>query len=178
MAQNFYTSPDTRNYSLPTGILYFKPDADTAYRDLGAVSQHTVTLNTTKLEHKIARGGVRGTDFSVITDQSASGSLQLDELTPINWSLFLLAEAMTLTDGSVTAEMFSDSNKSGHLKFEADSVFGPQYNYEAYVTLQPSGAVTILNVDDNKFAVLPIDFQFNKDPDTGKYPIFTFPANK
>lgn len=175
---NFYTSPDVRNYTLPTGIFSFKPDDETDYVDLGAVSQASMSITVTKLTHKIARGGVISEDYSVIQSVSANGSATLDELTPQNWALFLLGDPVLDTDGQYSVQMLSNTNKSGYLRFVGDNDFGVQYNFEAYVTLTPAGDVTILNVDGNAFATLPVEFTINKDPVTDVYPTFNFPADK
>ena len=173
---NFSVSPSTNNYTLPTGIFSFKPDGDSDYRDLGAVSNASMTITTTTIEHKIARNGVISTDFTQIASVSASGKATLDELSPENWSLFLLADPVLNTDGSYSVEMLSNSSKAGYLKFVGDNDVGVQYSFEAYVTLQPSGDVTILDAEASKVATLPIDFKVNTDPVTGKYPTFTFAA--
>lgn len=177
MATNFYDSPDVRNYVIPTGIAYFRTEDVTDYADLGACSAQTISISTTKKDHKIARGGTVSTDFSVITDVSATLKLTLDELTPENFALFLLSDVTLNTDGSKSVETLASPNKSGYFKFVADQAYGPQYSWEAYVTLGPSGDLSGIDLNAD-FATLPIEGSINKDPVTGKFPTFNFPATK
>jgi hypothetical protein len=177
MADNFFTSPDVRNYRIATGIASFKPDGDTTYRDLGACSAFNMTLSITKKDHKIARGGAVKTDFSVVTDVSGTFKVTLDEITPENVALFTLSDPVTNTDGSVSMEMLDSPNKSGHLKIVGDNATGPQNTIEGYVTLGPSGDFSQIDIAGD-LSTLPFEGTMSADPVTGKFPIVTFPATK
>lgn len=177
MGDNFYTSPDVRNYRIATGIASFKPEGDTDYRDLGACSAFTSTLSFTKKDHKIARGGTVKTDYSVVTDVSGTFKLTLDEITPENMGLWALSTPVTNTDGSISMEMLDTPSKAGYLKIVGDNASGPQNTIEGYVTLGPAGDLSQIDINGD-FSSLPFEGTMTADPITGKFPIITFPFNR
>lgn len=174
---NFYSSPDTRNLPILTGVVSFKPDNDTTYRDLGYVDDLSINITVESKPKKAARGGLVKTVFTAYISGDATFKMTLGELTPDNLALFLLGDTSTATDGSIDVQMLSGLSPSGYLKFVADNSFGPQFNFESYVTLGPAGDLSLLNLNGD-FSTLPVQGTVNEDPVTGLFPKFNFPLNK
>lgn len=78
----------TANYTIPRGIFYFTPEGGTE-RDLGNVSNASLTLNVEFLDHFSSRAGIRSKDLSVPVQIGGELSLTLDE-----WQLENLALAV------------------------------------------------------------------------------------
>lgn len=176
MTANYFTSPNTGNLPIITGIVSFKPEDDTAYRDLGYVDDLSINLTVESKEKKAARGGLVKTVFTAFIAGTATFTMTLAELTPDNLGLFILGDVTTATDGSTNVQMLGSLNPTGTLKFVADNTFGPQFNFEAPVTLGPAGNLPLLNLNGD-FSTLPVQGTINADSD-GNFPLFNFPLLK
>lgn len=101
------TSPNTDNYTLGKGIVYFDLlDADTGEytgeRDLGNATELSYSLATEKLEHYSSRGGLRAKDKEVISQITPSLKFTLDELSEANLALLTLADLVTVSQTGST----------------------------------------------------------------------------
>lgn len=107
-----YQSPDTKNYTLGKGRLYFNrkytdSTPDTGFRDLGNCSALSYSAAIDKIEHYSSRGGISVKDAEVISQITPSTSFTLDEITADNLALLSLATQEAVTQASAIGETTS-----------------------------------------------------------------------
>lgn len=91
MPTNLTGQPNTDDYNLGRGILYFalldiagKPGA---WRDLGNAPSFTITQEAETLEHQSSREGLKVTDKEVVISQAVTCAFTLDEVNSENLAL-------------------------------------------------------------------------------------------
>ncbi len=107
------TSPNTGNYTLGKGIVYFDKLNSTSglyegERDLGNAPEFSYTLAIETLKHFSSRGGLKAKDKEVISQITPSLSFVLDEISVNNLALMNLGTSSTVAavpQSSVEAEV-------------------------------------------------------------------------
>lgn len=102
-------SPDTSNYCLGKGVLYFDQLVGAVYtgeRDLGNATDFSFNVSVDKLEHFSSRGGLKAKDKSVISQVTPGIKFTLDEINKENLAMLSLGTISEVTQsaGSVVAE--------------------------------------------------------------------------
>lgn len=163
MGQNTTGKPNTNDYSLGRGILYFSPlDSNGkpgAWRDLGNAPEFTVTLESEELEHQSSRGGLKVTDKEVVISQSASCAFSLDELNHQNIAIFLSGDSVaSITNGTVAG--FSEYQMITAVELgrwydivNASGVRCYDLTSSAGLTVEKSGAPDVLLVEGTDYEV-------------------------
>lgn len=129
--------PNTDDYNLGRGILYFAPlvnSLPTAYRDLGNATEFTVTVETETLEHQSSRSGLRVTDKEVVVSTNVTVSITLDEINFENLALAFLGETAAFANTAVGA---------GFAEYEMIS----SVELGKWYDLKTSGGVRVYNLD-------------------------------
>lgn len=105
------TSPNTENYTLGKGIVFFNELNKTnglymGERDLGNAPAFAFSVALEKLEHFSSRGGLKAKDKEVISQITPSVTFTLDEINEDNVAMLSLAEvaSVTQTAGPVVDE--------------------------------------------------------------------------
>jgi hypothetical protein len=80
--------PNTADYNLGRGILYFQPTGTSAWRDLGNCTAYTISTTSETLQHFSSRSGLKTLDKEVTLSRTTTSSFTLDELNDENLSLF------------------------------------------------------------------------------------------
>jgi len=105
MKVNLTGTPNTDDYQLGRGKLYFAEPGDAAVlggmRDLGNVPEFQISAETETIEHQSSRRGLKVTDQELIISQKLNVSLSLDEINFDNLKLFMLGTM----DAAGTAEI-------------------------------------------------------------------------
>lgn len=101
--------PNTEDYNLGRGIIYFAPyDSTTglplAYRDLGNAPEFSISVETETLDHQSSRAGLKVTDKEVLISQKVSLSLTLDEINFDNLASLLSGVTATHTNAIKTTQ--------------------------------------------------------------------------
>jgi len=104
------TSPNTDNYTLGKGVVFFDQLVSGAYqgeRDLGNAPAFTFNIALEKLEHYSSRGGLKAKDKEIISQITPGLAFTLDEVNKENLGLLTLGDITTVTQtaGSVVAEV-------------------------------------------------------------------------
>lgn len=104
-------SPNTDNYTLGKGVVYFdQKNMDTGLytgeRDLGNAPEFAFNVSLETLEHFSARGGLKAKDKNIISQITPGVTFTLDEINKANLALLTLADIdeVTQTAGGATAE--------------------------------------------------------------------------
>lgn len=124
-----HTSPDIRNYIVGKGIVAFKQDGETAFRDVGNVPSFEFTPTIEKLDHFSSREGVKTKDRSVVLSKSGSIKMVMEEWTAENLAIALLGAASVNSSAEDEIDIFSENAVSGILKFTGTNEVGPKWEY-------------------------------------------------
>jgi hypothetical protein len=103
------TSPNVDNYFLGKGVVYWMGTDDTAYRDVGNCPTFEFTPAIDEIQHYSARGGVKTLDRTIVTQQTATLKLVLEEFTSANQALAFMSGAPDdAVDLTATADTSTD----------------------------------------------------------------------
>ncbi|TPI13868.1 hypothetical protein [Mesorhizobium sp. B4-1-1] len=163
-------SPDTGNYRIPAAIIEIKKVSDMAYVNAGNLVDFVYSPTVTKKEHFSASSGLRGKDFTAVTQVAASIKATLDENTARNIAMFMLATVDTNTDGDEIIDPLTDPNQTIDIKLTAVNTIGPMIDFEGNVTISPSGDFNLM-ADNDDFAQIPLAADVNKKD--GRFGRFT-----
>lgn len=101
-------SPNTENYTLGKGVVFFNQKnlttgLFTGERDLGNAPNFSFNIALEKLEHFSSRGGLKAKDKEIISQITPGLSFTLDEVNKENLALLTLAELHEVSAASGTA---------------------------------------------------------------------------
>ena len=140
-----YASPDTRNYYVGKGRVYFKATGEPDYRHMGNCTSITLTPSVEKLDHFSSMEGTRKKDKSIIVEQGGQLALVLEEFTADNLRLALFGTVVEQSSGDQEIDIFAVSEIVGQLKFEGANDVGPkQFVYLNNVSIVPAGAIELI----------------------------------
>lgn len=97
----------TENYLYGKGRLYFKPEGDNGYYDLGNVPGFDINLELEKLEHYSSRSGTKEKDLDIVSQKKAKSAFSLEEYSPENLNLAFLGDGIQA--GSQSASFLDQS---------------------------------------------------------------------
>ena len=103
------TSPNTDNYTLGKGVVFFDQLISSVYqgeRDLGNAPAFTFNIALETLEHFSSRGGLKAKDKEIISQITPGLAFTLDEVNKENFALLTLGDTTTETQtaGGASAE--------------------------------------------------------------------------
>lgn len=128
------------NYFIGKGVLSFTPTGGEK-RDLGNVPEFEITPELEELPHNSSRAGVRSEDRSIVIEKRATVRVVLEEWTPENLGLALLADPV-VAQGITTLDIFSNNAIDGALEFIGSNEIGSRYKVELpKVSFIPSGSL-------------------------------------
>lgn len=115
-------SPNTDNYSLGKGVLYFnqKDQTTSVYggeRDLGNATEFAFNVSLEKLEHFSSRGGLKAKDKEIISQITPGVTFTLDEINEANLKMLTLANSIDVTQDAGGAEA---EDVTAHLGLRSD----------------------------------------------------------
>ena len=172
-------SPD--NYIIGKGKVYFKPEGETDFRDLGNAPEVEFTPELEELEHNSSREGVRVRDRTVIIEKSAEIRLVLEEFTLENLALAMIGD-IDDSGGDPVLNIFSQNAIRGELRIWMTNEIGPRFDVEfPAVSFQPSGSLGFITdewgqmeltgnveISNGTFGTMtPIDSEAPAEPDFG-----------
>lgn len=147
-----YTSPDVRNYAVLKGNIYFTPaggDPVNDRRHLGNVPEGEFEPSVEVIDHFSAMEGVRTKDFTATLQKTATLTLTIEELTAANFSLALMGDVETDSDGNKVVDILSTDVVRGRVEIVGTNDIGPKmtWNFPS-VAFRPSGAISFIGDDD------------------------------
>lgn len=103
---NITGQPDTGDYQLGRGIVYFgRLDATTGkpleWRDVGNAPAFTLSIESEKLEHQSSRTGLKVTDKEVEISRKTNINVTLDEINHQNLAIFFSGSNSIFTNPAV-----------------------------------------------------------------------------
>lgn len=161
------TAPNTSNYSLGRGILYFdRQDSDglpTGMRDLGNALNFSITTAVETLKHYSNRQTLKKVDREEPISAEAGGKFTLDEYARDNIALHVFGE---FTSDEV--RILTQSSVKGHLRFVGAADNDPRFQVDLWLcSIKPAGESTFLT-DATEWGKL--EFEFVIEDDTANHP--------
>lgn len=136
-------SPNTGNYRVGKGAVFFKRDGDVDYKHMGNCTSFELTPELTQLEHFSSMEGVKEKDASVVLSRGGKIKLVLDEWTPNNLAIAMLGTVDEGASGGPTVELFNTDAVTGALKFISNNDVGPRWNaFMHNVSFVPTSAIS------------------------------------
>ena len=124
-------APSISNYYIGKGIVSFRKDGNSDFRDLGNATVFEFQPAITQLDHFSSRTGVKTKDRSVITEKSATINLTLEEWNLDNLRLALLGgQIETNSSGNDSFNIFEASQIDGELRFVGTNDVGPRFQID------------------------------------------------
>jgi hypothetical protein len=172
MGPNTTGKPNTSDYSLGRGVIYFSlidnAGKPLAWRDLGNAPEFNVSIEKETLEHQSSRSGLKVVDKEVVISQSVSCAFKLDELNHENLAAFFSGEKAAYTNAAIAG--FAEWVMVPDGKLEA----GRWYDIQSSAGARAYGIdFTKLTVKDNQGAPVTLvkDTDYEVDAKMGR--IFT-----
>lgn len=134
-------SPDPHNYVVGKGFLLFQPSYAVLPFHIGNVPKYNYTPKVDTLPHFSEMQGTSVQDFSIILRKGGEVSIDMEEMTANNMSLFFLADINASHPDAVELTIYAKlSQIEGQLWFYATNDVGPRwYQYLSRVLLNPTG---------------------------------------
>jgi hypothetical protein len=139
-------SPNTLNYSVLTGKLFFTPTSGTE-RSLGNAPVFQLLPEIERLDHFSSMVGVRAKDRSIIREKTLTANITLDEITAENLRLSLLGGTVAPTTAGATGfPIFTASEITGLLRFEGANDVGNKVNMTLpKISFGPAGEINFIS---------------------------------
>lgn len=167
-------SPSTGNYQVGKGIVSFKQEGDTDFRDLGNVSAVTLTPDLTTLDHFSSRAGTKAKDLSIVLEKAMTLKITMDEVTAKNLAIMLLGTVDEEAVGGPTIDIFTQNAVTGAFRFTGTNDTGPKVTMDLYnVSFKPDGDVDFISDEWNEMEATADVLQATTGPNTGKFGLIT-----
>ncbi len=122
-----HPSPDIRNYFIGKGIVSILTAEDSDWRDVGNVPVFEFTPNVTKLDHFSSRTGIKKKDRTVVTEQSGSLKIVMEEWTMQNLRLALMGAISQDSQTNDEIDILSEPIINAQVKFVGTNDVGPRF---------------------------------------------------
>jgi hypothetical protein len=163
-------SPNTGNYQVGKGVVSFKKEGDSTYRDLGNVSSLVATPGLTTLDHFSSRSGTKKKDLSVVLEKTMALKMTMDEITAENVAIMLLGSVDEAAVGGPIVEIFATNAVNGALRFVGANDIGAQVQLDLWnVSFQPSGDMSFITDEWNEMEVTADVLVASGGPNDGKF---------
>lgn len=141
-----YATPNTGNYYVGKGRVYFKPEGSSEYRHLGNCASVTLEPAIEKLDHFSSMEGTRKKDKSIVVEQGGTLNIVMEEFIAENLQMALFGGSVVeQTGGDKEFEIFAVSQVVGAVKFEGANDVGPKQFVELYnVSMNAAGAIELI----------------------------------
>jgi hypothetical protein len=139
-------SPDTDNYYVGKGRVYFKKSGASDYRHLGNVASIELTPEIEELDHFSSMEGIKTKDKTIVLEKSAVMAMTMEEWTADNLALVLLGTVSSNSGGDQVFDIFSVNAITGELRYEGSNEVGPKISlYLPNVSFKPAGALNLIS---------------------------------
>lgn len=135
-------APSPNNYTLGKGVLSIAVYGSSTFTDLGNCPSLEIEPSEETLDHFSSRSGARSKDKTVTLEKGYGLTLNLDEASIENLSLFLRA---THTGNSEIQGLMAADDLEHIIKFVSANATGPDYTWIFHrVKITPAGALGLI----------------------------------
>src|SRR5262245_7876292 len=139
------TSPDTLNYAVLKGKLYFTPSGVTE-RALGNAPVFQLSPEIERLDHFSSQVGVKAKDRSIILEKQLKANITLDEITAENLALALLGGTITTVTTTSSFDIYTAAEITGKLRFQGTNSVGNMVDLDLpNVSFGPAGEINFIS---------------------------------
>lgn len=143
-------SPNTGNYQVGKGVVTFKKEGESTFRDLGNVTSMALTPDLTTLDHFSSRAGTKKKDLVIVLEKKATVKIAMDEVTAANVALMVLGSVDESAVGGPEVQIFDQNAVNGWLRFDGQNEVGAQCLVDLYnVSFLPSGEFQLISDEFN-----------------------------
>lgn len=169
------TSPNVNNLQVGKGIVSFKKDGEDDYRDMGNVSELTITPEVETLEHFSSRQGTKKKDLVIILEQKCTVKITMEEFTAANLALMVYGNVDEDAVGGPEVQIFANSSVTGQLRFVGTNDVGPKITVDLYnVSFTPSGDLSMISDEFNQMEVEADVLAATSGPNSGEFGLAKF----
>jgi hypothetical protein len=138
---------DPTKYVIGKGIVYFKLDGESAYRDLGNVAEFEFTPTIETLPHYSSRTGVKTKDLTVIIQKSGTVRIVMEEWIMENLRMAFLGGTIAENASSLDEfEIFAVNAISGALRFVGANEQGDKFQMDLNkVDFVPGSSINMIS---------------------------------
>lgn len=175
-------APNVDNYVIGKGKIFWKPEGDTDYRQIGNVPELELTPTAERLDHFSSQEGVRRKDKSAVLEQSAQLRMLMEEFIPENLRLMLMGTQVRRSGDVVQIGVMSESLIRGAVRYIATNDVGPKWVLDfPQVEFAPSGSLSPISDEWGQMEVTGEVLYQSADSEFGKayanFSDFAAPAN-
>lgn len=163
-------SPNTGNYRIGKGALYFQKDFTGDYRHMGNATSVEFTAKIDTLEHFSQMEGVKSKDDEIVLSAGGELKVVLDEWTPANLQLALVGTVDEGASEGATIQIMDQDFVEGSLKFISNNARGPRANaYYHRVKFKPSASLNMISDEWGQIEVTGEVLVSQNAPYVGKF---------
>lgn len=163
-------SPNTGNYRIGKGALWFDKDATGTYRHMGNATSIEFTAKIETLEHFSQMEGVKSKDEEIVLSAGGTIKVVLDEWTPANLQLALVGTVDEGASGGPTVQIMDQDFIEGAVKFISNNAKGPRVNaYYHRVKFKPSASLNMISDEWGQIEVEGEVLVSQTAPNVGKF---------
>ena len=163
-------SPNVNNLQVGKGIVSFKKQGESDYRDLGNVTSFKITPDADTLEHFSSRTGVKKRDVLIVLQQKMKVTMVMEEFTANNLAMMVYGTVDEAAMDGPAVEIFGISQVKGALKFVGTNDYGPRVNVDLWnVSWTPSGDLEMISDEWNNMEVEGEVLAAESGPNAGKF---------
>jgi len=134
------------DYYIGKGVVSFRKDGESGFRDVGNVPVFEFTPEITELEHFSSREGVRTNDRTVTLQKSATVRMVMEEWTAENLALALIGDVGSDGSGRDEIDILSGSQVEGELMFVGSNDVGRQFTVVLNaVSFRPNASLNFIS---------------------------------
>lgn len=128
-------APNTDNYIVGKGNVFFKKVGASDWRHVGNVPEFEFTPNIETLEHFSSMEGTKAKDKTIVIEKGGTLRIVMEEWVAENMMLALLGEpaeveASTGVEAHLAIEILEANAISGAVKFVGNNDVGPRWDFE------------------------------------------------
>lgn len=163
-------SPNTGNYRVGKGSLWFQKDFTGDYRHMGNATAVEFTANIETLEHFSQMEGVKSKDEEIVLSAGGTLKITLDEWTPANLQLALVGTVDEGASEGAEIQIMDQDFVEGAVKFLSNNSKGPRVNaFYHNVKFKPSASLDLISDEWNQIEVEGEVLVSQAAPNVGKF---------
>lgn len=144
------------------GIIRWKGEDESEFRDLGEFSAFSVSSELTKLEYKSNKLGTKSVVKSIVSEKKATMEITLNSVTSLNLALALGGTPETVGSGHTRFGYLKNNAARGVIQLEGTNDEGDQIDYTGIVDMAPTGTYSPISDEWNE---LPMSGEILADED-------------
>lgn len=142
------------NLQVGKGIVSIKLDGEADFVNVGEVPELEYEPTIETLDYFSSQSGIRTKVQSVVLERGGTLRIVMSEMLARNLSIMLMGTLNAAAAGGPEIDIFTESARSGEVKFTATNDVGPKWDLHFYnVKFRPSGSFNPISEEWNQIEV-------------------------